>query len=92
MFDNTVLNIVDRYQYLDTKLNEHLDFSVQSSALSRAGGRTLGAIISQFKGLKNVIIIDYGSGILEYKQYENGDKIQLRPIGYQIVEYIYKYG
>ncbi len=50
MFDNTVLNIVDRYKYLGTILNEHLDFSVTSSVLSGAAGRTLGA----FKGLKNV--------------------------------------
>ncbi len=49
MFDNTVLNIVDRYKYLGTILNEHLDFSVTSSVLSGAAGRALGAVISKFK-------------------------------------------
>ncbi len=45
MFDNTVLNIVDRYKYLGTILNEHLDVSVTSSILSGAAGRALGAVI-----------------------------------------------
>ncbi len=52
MFDKTVLNIVDRYKYLCTILNEHLDFSVTSSVLSGAAGRALGAVISKFKGFK----------------------------------------
>ena len=54
VFDNTVLSIVDRYKYLGTVLNEHLDFTVTSSILSAAAGRALGAVISKFKGLKNV--------------------------------------
>ncbi len=95
MFDNTVLNIVDRYKYLGNILNEHLDFSVTSSVLSGAADQALGAMISKFKGLKNVgfntfdkmyhssvrPIIDYGSGIWGYKQYDNGgDKIQFMAI------------
>ncbi len=54
MCDNTVLNIVERYKYLGTILNEHLDFSLTSSVLSGAAGRALGSVISKFKGLKNV--------------------------------------
>ncbi len=62
IFDNTVSNIVDRYKYIGTilnqgpirRLNEHLDFSVTCSILSGAAGRKLGAVISKFKGLTNV--------------------------------------
>ncbi len=93
MFDNTVLNIVDRYKYLSTILNEHLHFSVTSSVPSGAAGRTLGAVISKFKWLKNVgfntfdkmyhtsvvPIIDFGWG---NKHYGDGDKIQFRAIRY----------
>ncbi len=89
MFDNTVLNIVDRYRYMGTILNEHLDFSVTSLVLSGATGRALGAVISKFKGLKNVVfntfdkmyhstvvpIIDYGTEIWGYKEYGDGDKV-----------------
>ncbi len=49
-----MLNIVDKYKYLGTILNEHLDFSVTSSVLSGVAGRALGAVISEFKWLKNV--------------------------------------
>ncbi len=45
VFDNTVLNIVDRYKYLANILNEHLDFSVTTSVLSGAACRALGAVI-----------------------------------------------
>ncbi len=96
MFDNTESNIVDRYKYLGTILNEHLDFLVKSSVLSEAADRALGAVISKFKGLTNVgfntfdkmyhssvvTIIDYGSGIWGYKQYGDGDKIQFTAIQY----------
>jgi hypothetical protein len=92
MFDNTVLNIVDRYKYLGIVLNEHFDFNVTSSVLAGAVGRALGTVISKFRSLKNVgfntldkmyhssvvPIIDYASGVWGYKQYREGDKIQFR--------------
>ena len=98
VFDNTVLSIIDIYQYLGTVSNEHLDFTVTSSILSAAAGRALGAVISKFKGLKNVgfntleeiyhssvvPIADYGSGVWGYKQFGEGDKIQFRAIRYYL--------
>ena len=51
VFDNTVLSIVDRYKYMGTVLNEHLDFTLTFSILAGAAGRALGAVISKFKAL-----------------------------------------
>ncbi len=52
MFDNTVLNIINRYKYRGTILNQHLDVSVTSSVLSGGPDLALGAVISTFKQLK----------------------------------------
>ncbi len=79
-FDNSPLNVVNKYKYLGIILEEHLDFNLTASVLANAAGRALGAVISKFKTLKNVgfstfskmyhshvvLITDYSSGIWDY--------------------------
>ncbi len=76
LFDNNVLKIVDKYNYLGIILQEHLDFNVTASVLASTAGRALRAIISKFKSFKNagfntfskmynshaIPIMDYSSG------------------------------
>ncbi len=49
-----VLEIVDKYKYLGTVLNEYLNFNVTADVRAGAGGRALGAVISQFSNLRNI--------------------------------------
>ncbi len=49
-----VPEIVDKYKYLGTVLNEYLNYNVTADVLAGAGGRALGAIISQFSNLRNI--------------------------------------
>ena len=43
------------YRYLGIHMHENLDFSETAEALSQAGGRALGAMISKIHGFKDTI-------------------------------------
>ncbi len=51
-FDNSPLNVVNKYKYLGIILEEHLDFNLTASVLANAAGRAFGAVRSKFKTLK----------------------------------------
>ncbi len=53
-FDNSPLNVVNKYKCLGVILEEHLDFNLTASVLANAAGLALGSVISNFKTLKNV--------------------------------------
>ncbi len=51
-FDNSPLNVVNKYKYLGVILEEHLDFNLTSSVLANAAGRALGSVISKINTKK----------------------------------------
>ena len=77
------LEIIDKYKYLGTVLDEHLNYNVTADVLAGAGGRALGAIISKFKQFRNIgystftklfftsvsPIIEYASEVWGNKEY-----------------------
>ena len=48
------LKFVEKYKYLGIILNEYLNYSVITKALSESAGRALGALINKFKKTKNL--------------------------------------
>ncbi len=87
-----VLDIVDKYKYLRTVLNEHLNFTVTADALASAGGRTLSSVISKFSTFINIgyttftklfessvtPILDYGSEVWVYKNNVKCERVHQR--------------
>ena len=95
-FNNSNLEIVDKYKYLGVILNEYINYTLLSETLAGAAGRALSGVISKFKQIKNirfytfeklyfanvVPVLDYASGVWGYNSYTEGDKIQNRAIRY----------
>ncbi len=91
-----MLNIVDIYKYLGVVLQENLDFKVTEEVVAGAAGKALGAIISQFKCLKNVRfntfskmyqanvvpVVDCNPSVLGYASYDCSVKAQFVAIMY----------
>ncbi len=51
-FDNSPLNVVNKYKYLCIILEEHLNFNLTDSVLPNAARQGLGTVISKLKTLK----------------------------------------
>ncbi len=47
-YENSVLDTVDKYKYLGTILNGHLNFTVTADVLAGVGERVLGSVVSKF--------------------------------------------
>ena len=91
-----MIEIVDQYKYLGIMLDEFLKIDKCAQALSSAGGRALGAIITKFKSLKDVgyttfkklfesgvkPITEYGSGVWGYARAKECEIIQNRAMRY----------
>ena len=89
-----MLEIVDQYKYLGIILDEFIKFDKCVKALSSAGGRALGAIITKFKSLEDVgyttfkklyesdvkPIVEYGSGVWGYVRAKECEIIQNRAL------------
>ena len=87
-----ILQVVDSYKYLGVYLDEYLTFSRTTQVLGTAGSRALGSMINKFKSLNDMghttysklyeslvtPIIDYGSAIWGFKNYDNIEKVQNR--------------
>ncbi len=81
---------VDKYKYLGVYLNEYLDYQTIANTLSGAVGRALDSVISKFKSFRNggfkiysklyhsrvVPILDYCSGVFEFKKRDTCNKVQ----------------
>ncbi len=53
-YGNSGLETVDKYKYLGTIFNEHLNFIVTADVLAGAGRRSLGSVISKFSKFRNI--------------------------------------
>lgn len=88
------IEIVDKCKYLGLVLHEYLDFKITSGILADSGGRALGAIYNKYRQNKGlgydtytklyncgvVPILDYGSSIWGFQNFEKIDSIQNRAI------------
>jgi len=97
-YGECVLEIVDKYKYLGTLLNEHLNFNITADVLASAGGRALGAVISKFSKFRNVgfttfsklfessvlPIMEYASEVWGYKGYIKCERVQQRAARYYL--------
>ena len=93
---NQLVEIVDKYKYLGLLFDEHLKYQDASNALSVAGGRALGSLISKFKNLGNLgfhtytkymencvyPILDYACAIWGSDQHKKPDQVQERAMRY----------
>ena len=82
----------EKYRYLGLELNEYLDYTQTANVLSDASGRALGAITSRYYSvnglhydtyskLYNTLVepvMDYGSAIWGYKDYNRNNNVQHR--------------
>ena len=53
-FNNSNLEIVDKYKYLGVILNEYINYTLLSDTVAGAAGRALSGVISKFKQIKNI--------------------------------------
>ncbi len=95
-FDNSVIEIVDRYKYLGVMLHEHLDYDIIADLLASAAGRALGAVITKFRTFKNIgyrsftrlfdvsvsPILEYSSAVWGYKDFVKCERVQQRAYRY----------
>ncbi len=93
MFNNEIVECVDKYKYLGIILDEYLDFNITVTVLASSASRALGSIYSKFAKLKGISfstftmifhsgvvpILDYCSGIWGYHSFGQIDifKIEL---------------
>ncbi len=54
MFNNEIVDCVDKYKYLGLILDEYLDFNITATVLASSARRTLGSIYSKFAKLKGI--------------------------------------
>ena len=87
---NELLNVVNDYKYLGFYFDEFMDLNKGINILSDAAGRSLGAVVSKFKSLRDagfytytklcdscvVPIIDYFSGIWCFTKNSARNKVQ----------------
>ena len=52
-YENSQIEIVNRYEYLGMLLDDHLDCSATAELLAGAAGRALGAVLTKFKNFRN---------------------------------------
>ena len=90
------LKIVNHYKYLGVIFDQFLDFELNSSTLSNAAGRALGAIRSKLKNLKEcgynsfntlfnagvLSIADYSAGVWGTKSFAKTEQIQYKAARY----------
>ncbi len=81
MFNNEIVECVDKYKYLGIILDQYLDFNITATVLASSASRALGSIYTKFAKLKGIVfstftilfhsgvvpILDYCSGILDIK-------------------------
>ena len=53
-YENSQIEIVNRYKYLGVLLDDYLDFSTTAELLAGAAGRALGAVLTKFKNFRNI--------------------------------------
>ena len=89
---------VQNYKYLGIVLNEFLDFSVTSEALSQAANRALGALNSKVQVLKNIgfesytklynacvtSVLDYCSSVWGFGKHDKCDVVQNRALRFYL--------
>jgi len=89
-----VVDYTSQYRYLGFTLGETLDYAVGVNELLTAGGRALGALVSKYFKLDGMDyetytklfdstvtpIIDYGSGVWGFKEYDGLNKLENRAI------------
>ena len=94
LLNEQTIGIVDKCKYLGLVLHEYLDFKITSGILADSGGRALGAIYNKYRVNKGfgydtytrlynsgvVPILDYGSSVWGFNNFEKIDSIQNRAI------------
>ncbi len=94
MFNNEIVECVDKYKYLGIILDEYLDFNITAPVLASSARRALGLIYTKFAKVKVICfstftilfhlgvvpILDYCSGIWGYQSFGQIDAIQNRAI------------
>ena len=92
VLENELLNVVNDYKYPGFYFDEYMDLNKGINILSDAAGRSLGAVVSKFKSLRDasfytytklcdscvVPIIDYFSGIWGFTKNSAINKVQNR--------------
>ena len=90
IFNNEVVECVEKYKYLGIYLDEHLDFRSTATILANSATRALGALFSKFRKNKGIgfstfstlfhsgiaPILDYASAIWGFQQYSQIDSVQ----------------
>jgi hypothetical protein len=98
MFNNEIIECVDKYKYLGIILDEHLDFNVIATVLASSASRALGSIYTKFSKLKGlgfstfnilyhsgvVPVLDYCSSIWGYQNFGQIDTIQNQAIHFYL--------
>ncbi len=98
MFNNEIVECVDKYKCLCIILDEYLDFNITATVLASSASRALGSIYTKFAKLQGigfstftilfhsgvVPILDYCSGILGYQSFGQIDTVQNRAIRFYL--------
>ena len=85
-----------KYKYFGVVYHEHMDFIECANHLADAAGRALGAVISKFRKLKNIIfltftklfnpmiipVMDYSAGVWGFKYHHKCNCVQTRALSY----------
>ncbi len=54
MFNNEIVECVDKYKYLGINLDKHLNFNITTTVLASSASRALGSIYTKFAKLKGI--------------------------------------
>ena len=98
IFNNEIVECVDKYKYLGIVFDEHLDLNTTASVLASSASRALGSICTKFNKLKGLgfrtytslyhlgvtPILDYCSGIWGYQKFGYIDTVQNRAIRFYL--------
>jgi hypothetical protein len=98
LFNNEIVQCVDKYKYLGIILDEHLNFNTTVTVLAGSANRALGSIYTKFNKLKGLgfttfttlynsgvaPILDYCSGIWGYQNFEKIDTVQNRALRFYL--------
>ena len=97
-YENSQIEIVNRYKYLGVLLDDHLDFSTTAELLAGAAGRALGAVLTKFKNFRNIgfntfrklfdtsvsPILGYAFEVWGYKDNVLGERVHQRASRYYL--------